>query len=262
MQSPWRLPPLATILDPRPEHVARDLPIWDAANLPVDELGERLAELPPKDRVLPLADFRGGPSEEASLLAANFLDRGGRRFVWQQPSDAHEFADGRLWEPRPLLQNAVQQATGKRALDLGCGAGRDAVALVSAGCDVVGLDILPDAVDRMNRLFCRWRGEGWGTLEGAVGNWANYSGEFDLVIAFASFDSVLPEAAVRCLAPGGILAVEAFTTLDAEAQGVPVRDHHVEAECFHARFPLLAPIHEEAIWVGGRHRVSYIGRRA
>ncbi|MBV6459106.1 MAG: hypothetical protein HONBIEJF_02247 [Fimbriimonadaceae bacterium] len=260
MSSLWRLPPLAGILDPRPEREAQRSPIANAANIPFDQLSERTSELPPRDRTIHLADFRAGSSSESAFLAADFLDRGGRRFAWQVPAIAEVFTSGRLWEPNELLQAAAQLATGTRALDLGCGAGRDAVALASAGFDVVGLDVLPDAVDRMLGLYERWKGPGWGRLQGLRRDWARQTGQFDLVIAFAAFSADLPDAALRCLAPDGVFAVSAFTTLDAESQGVPARSHHVAPDELQKRFSALLPIHAEAFWDGGRHRATFIGR--
>jgi SAM-dependent methyltransferase len=51
-------------------------------------------------------------------------------------------------KPRPELRDLV--GTGGRALDLGCGTGTDAIFLAQHGCQVVGVDFVPEAIATAN----------------------------------------------------------------------------------------------------------------
>ncbi len=61
-----------------------------------------------------------------------------------------------LWRANPLLIRAIdaieQRTSGRKALDLACGAGRDAVFLAQRGWDVTAIDIKQDALDRCQSL--------------------------------------------------------------------------------------------------------------
>ncbi len=56
------------------------------------------------------------------------------------------------------------------ALDLGCGAGQVALHLQGPGCEVVGIDVSPRAVEVCRRRACRTRG--FCRSPGSAGGWA------------------------------------------------------------------------------------------
>ena len=57
---------------------------------------------------------------------------------------------------------------GARVLDLACGAGRHSLALLSAGCDVVGLDLSRDLLERAAELRSGASGTAKGELTGRL----------------------------------------------------------------------------------------------
>jgi len=59
------------------------------------------------------------------------------------PGPALYFSDYEAWQPAE--QEALMLASGK-VLDIGCGAGRHALHLQSQGCDVLGTDLSPGAI--------------------------------------------------------------------------------------------------------------------
>ncbi len=134
--------------------------------------------------------------------------------------DAHEWdtrysATDMMWsyEPNVFLVPRVVGLEPGRALDLGCGEGRNALWLASQGWDVTAVDFSQVAVDR---------GSGWAeqrglTVDFRVADVIDYRPEpaaFDLVIAFylqIPHDEVrqVLTHAVEALAPGGTLLVVA-----------------------------------------------------
>lgn len=79
---------------------------------------------------------------------------------WQQVSSENALETGsdsiQLWQPNPLLSEiieSVEQAiSGRTAIDLACGAGRDSVYLAKRGWQVTGIDYQADALERCQRL--------------------------------------------------------------------------------------------------------------
>lgn len=118
-----------------------DAPVEGAAWIPLAELRDRLHELPPKGGPLHLI----GPGRE-------FLAHGGRSLT-DDPGEPGE----RLWSPNPMLE-PCPPADGL-AVDLGCGAGREAVWLALHGWRVLAIDRLPDAIARGRSLARIWHVE-------------------------------------------------------------------------------------------------------
>jgi SAM-dependent methyltransferase len=132
------------VLDARPraDFVRGHAP--GAANLPFDQWDERAAELPPRDATILL---HGGNAD--ALRARGFAD------VRAAAGDLTEVGPPRVvaWRPaRALERCAARLPTEGRALDVACGAGRDATWLATRGLTTLGIDILPDALRRARRL--------------------------------------------------------------------------------------------------------------
>ena len=136
---------------------------------------------------------------------------------WRQdfPAEKGPPSRTRLWEPARVVEHVVQHyvglVPGRRALDLACGTGRNAVYLAMAGFDVLAIDMLPDALARTRTLAAR-HGVTVRTLAldleqpGALADQ-----EADLIVVVRYLERALFPAIAAALRPGGILAYETFT---------------------------------------------------
>lgn len=126
--------------------------------------------------------------------------------------------------PRQLLLDALAEirSDGRRALDLGCGPGREVLALLEAGFSVVALDPYPVMLDRTRALVAERRPQDAhrvrlveATLEEWAGELAPAS--FDLVhagfvlpfVRTAHFDDAFARL-VGSIVPGGVLVAQFF----------------------------------------------------
>jgi rhodanese-related sulfurtransferase len=218
----------ATILDVRAEARFAAGHAAGAANIPLEELAARSHELPPKGASVNLFDddperrrqaaealrLRGYAVREVSLSAGELRQSG--------PSRA------RLWRPSPFLVEALEYirqtsiAEGRmarRALDLACGAGREAVYLALAGYEVDAVDVLPDALARAQDLARRC-GVRLSTIQQDLKRSPALPAErYDMVIVFRFLHRPLLPAIGRSVAPGGFIVYEAFHRQDAGACG-------------------------------------------
>lgn len=76
-----------------------------------------------------------------------------------------------------------------RAIDLGCGVGREANYLASMGFDVTGIDISPTAID-MARKAAKETGVGTTFLVDDVTTLTQVEGPFDLVVDYGTFNDL------------------------------------------------------------------------
>lgn len=117
------------------------------------------------------------------------------------------------YEPNVFLVPRVEGLRPGRALDLGCGEGRNALWLASRGWEVTAIDFSQVAVDRGRG----WAGQRGLNVDFEVADVLDYrpeTGAFDLVIVFylqLPHDEVrqVLAHAVEALAPGGTLLVVA-----------------------------------------------------
>ena len=106
-----------------------------------------------------------------------------------------------------------------RALDLACGAGREAVYLAWAGYEVDAVDVLPDALARAQDLARRC-GVRLSTIQQDLKRSPALPAErYDMVIVFRFLHRPLLPAIGRSVAPGGFIVYEAFHRRDAGASG-------------------------------------------
>lgn len=141
-----------------------DQHISNTTSLPWSRLPDAMHELPDKHQQLQLL------GEQQDLRdASEFLQLKGYRIsnqihcdedFWRWAEVQQLLSSGcdtvPLWRANPLLEQAIiqieQNTSGRRALDLACGAGRDSVFLARRGWDVTAIDIKEDALARCRSL--------------------------------------------------------------------------------------------------------------
>lgn len=210
----------------------------NAANIPLEELDARIHELPRPYEPLTVFDTSQTRAEQA---ADDLKSRGrddtnvihGEEWLHTGPVVSGP-ATVRLWRTHDLLVEAVKlmppaatSASKPRALDLACGAGRDAVFLAMQGFDVDAFDILPDALDRCRDLAKR-NGVTVNTDVRDVEQTPNLGkGVYDLICVFNFLHRPLMPAIAEAVPPGGLIVYETFLAGQRERFGKPRSDDKI-----------------------------------
>lgn len=223
-------------------------PIRDSVQIPIGELPTRLHELP-----RPTSPLRIYDPYEAVVDTA---DLQGRDYELVSDVEFGEAERCRLWEYNSMLD--ALGAPGK-ALDLGCGSGRDAVALACIGWEVTACDHLPKSLAMAANLESRYS-------DGPPIEWLAHdlregapSGSYDLVTSFFAWKPEAIVSASWALRPGGCVMVEMFTFTDQAKHGKP--KHPTDSEEISRLFAHLREVTLDEDWRHRRHTVRYIGVR-
>lgn len=249
-------------LDPRPDSApaARG---W--VRIPYPALADRSHELPPRETPLSL-----WPCAEAEP-AATWLRDSGRACAVRNDAQIEPCpARWRLWRPHAILEDAVASLPPGNALDLACGVGRESVFLADLGWGVVGVDRLPDALQRAAALELRYAAPAASPIAWCVRDLENPSDwrsplqadAFNLICCFRFLHRPLLQAAGRWLSPGGRLVVETFTRTHQARHGRPRRGNLVLEP---GELPRLAAglsvLHFSEDWRGDAHTARLIAQR-
>lgn len=256
----------STLLDPRPSSAAQADPVAGAVCIPLAELAERVSELPPPGAPVEVLDV--GP---AAAAAVDWLGERGRTATLRpippgpqpEPADVHY----RLWQPDPFVADVLAAVRPGRLCDLGCGVGRDAVFAAALGWAVIGVDHLPDAIDRARQLADRYlddtRRIDW-VVADLDGVGLPVEAGFDGVLSVRCWQPGLSERMAALLRPGGRAVVVAFSAEHRARHGKPadagrVLDPEQAAD-------QLAPLQVEQLSVDdapddGPHTVRLVARR-
>jgi SAM-dependent methyltransferase len=135
---------------------------------------------------------------------------------WDERHAAH--AQGENAEPIAFLRDHLALLPRGSAIDLACGAGRNAVWLARQGFDVLAVDVSTEALAQVEQ---RARAEGVSvrTLQRDLAVDGLPAGEWDLVVDTYFLERSLFDAMRRALRPGGALIFETFTMRHAERTG-------------------------------------------
>ncbi len=192
----------------------------EAVNIPLEELHERSAELPPKRVRLIVYDAietRAQAAAERLRVAGRAVGevRFGIRWLAEHPTCSGE-SPLRLWRPNALLQEAVVMAEaswgtlrGRSALDVACGAGRDVVFLAERGLITCGCDVLPDALQRCRDL-ARRNGVTVETRQADLRHWRPAASSYDLVSCFRFLHRPLMPHLAAAVRRGGYFVCQTF----------------------------------------------------
>jgi len=120
--------------------------------------------------------------------------------------------------PNQLLESWLARVPVGRALDVACGAGRNAMYLAAAGFSVDAVDISRNALARAARLAEERQLEvNW--LEWDFDDGMPDTGSYDLIIMFRYLNMALLETLKQRLRPGGFVIVEQHLVSDAQVIG-------------------------------------------
>lgn len=135
------------------------------------------------------------------------------RDKWNQRYLEGAFAD--RTHPSALLAEWIDKLPGGSALDVACGAGRNALFLARNGYEVTGVDGSKIGLERAalsaqsENLDVTW-------IERDLDDGLGLSGPFDVVVVFRYFNLQLVGQLPDLLAPGGILIVEEHLATEEE----------------------------------------------
>ena len=136
------------------------------------------------------------------------------RDKWDERYRRGAYADRE--HPSEWLRRWLPDLPRGRALDIACGAGRNAIHLAENGFSVVGVDISSVALGRAaasaRRLEIEW-------LERDLDAGLDLDAVFDLILMIRYLDLGLMSSLVGSLAPGGYLVVEEHLETDADVIG-------------------------------------------
>lgn len=229
-------PPILDVRDPASyERLHRT----GAVNIPLEELSRRMHELPPRDAPLVIFDIderRASAASERLRLAERHIAQVAFGDAWLNDGPTQTGAStGRLWSPHEIVREAIEHArrlwgdvTGRRALDIACGTGRDAVFLAFQGFDVEGWDILPDALERCEDLAVRNGVSVRTDFRDVEAHGQIIAPEaYDLIICVNFLHRPLLPHIAAGVRPGGLVAYETFVEPQRERFGKPAREAHV-----------------------------------
>jgi len=231
----------AAWLDVRSQSENKAAHLINSANIPEDQLEQRVAELPHKKIPLVLIG-----SQKQIIQAETFLNSRKYQIATQINTDElssssweelvnHNLAEiGAskyiLWEANLFLQQHIECIESKlsgtpKVLDIGCGSGREAVYLAKRGWQVVAVDNQNEAIQRSNNL-AQENNVSIEAIETDIiqGEYSVAEESFDLIIMFRFLHRPLFEKIQKWLKPGGTFLIETFS-IEAAKFGKPKRKH-------------------------------------
>jgi len=196
-----------------------------ATHINFTQLTDRIHELPKRPHALRLV----GNSDELVKASEYLTDKGytiDACLEWsdeteQKLHDLSQLTSGeqsrRLWSPAKIIESFVHhnrdQAQGRKALDIACGSGRDAVFLALHGWQVSAVDYLPGAIDKLNNLAQTHRTQVTSyllDLESDGSALQQIEGQFDLIVVVRYLHRPLLPLIKAKIRPGGYIVYQTF----------------------------------------------------
>ena len=230
--------PIAAVLDVRPESQFLAGHRAGSVNIPLESLTARVHELPSPYVAIVVFDEDADRADRAAEL---LRERGREEIAVISDSEWLERGDietgnsaARLWSPHGLLERALDvmalhwgDLRGRTALDIACGAGRDAVYMSMRGLSVEAWDILPDAVERCEALAAR-NGVTVMTQCRDVERDSDIPAQhYDLIACFNFLHRPLMHSIAAGVKSGGFVVYETFVEEQRRRFGKPRSDAHL-----------------------------------
>lgn len=168
-------------------------------------------------------------------------------------------AGNRMWNINPILYEIANIAYPGTAIDLGCGAGRDAVWLAANGWEVTAVDRLEGNLEVLRKLRFAYAPED--PIHWVHANLHEYQPEqqYDLVLLHYCWDPLYFELAKRCVAPGGLLSVVGHSPKNVQCFAHPRASKALNLGSLDAVGFQIEMVKEA--WSRDRHSVSVVMRR-
>jgi SAM-dependent methyltransferase len=190
------------------------------------------------------------------------------RAFWDERFSAQEYIFGRA-PNRFLVSQFERLPAGARVLDVATGEGRNAVWLAQQGCQVLGIDVSPVAIEKARKLAAE-AGVQVRFEVADVRQWdwpvAAFDAAVTIFIQFAapSERGIVFDGLKRALRPGGVLLMQGYTPRQLEYKtGGPQQAEHMYTQALlRASFSDLEIVHlaehEDVLSEGSKH----VGRSA
>ena len=213
----------AVLVDLRPSESYQQGHLANATCLPVDELEERIHELPTKHVPINLIGSRKDLDSAGEILAKkNYqIDHSyiAEDLFWGLLAELNLLEPGnesrRLWQPNPLLEEYIdiieQRVDGRYGLDIACGSGRDMTYLATRGWQMSGVDYINKSLSKAKAL-ARRNGIDIEVNQCDVEKSPEVINEFrvDLIMVMRYLHRPLFERIKQALKPGGIIVYQTF----------------------------------------------------
>ena len=138
---------------------------------------------------------------------------------WDERYHAGAFAE--RTHPSALLNEWIARLPPGRALDLACGAGRNALFLARNGFEVTAVDISPAGLERA-RCSARQTASEIDWRQRDLDEPLNIIGNFQVICLFRYMNQPLIRRLPKLLAPGGVLLVEEHLAADQSQLESPI----------------------------------------
>ena len=213
----------APCLDLRDSDAFQHFHIKKTTSLPWARLPMAMHELPDKNCILQLLGTQKQLDEAREFLTSKGYQISREMLAndnfWQWAQENQLVESGchsiPLWQANPLLQEQIADiestTSGRTALDLACGAGRDAVFMAQRGWQVTTLDVKADALSRAQDLAASSQVE-LSTIQADIEAHPESLGEsqYDLIIVMRFLFRPLLSRLIKHLKPGGIICYSTF----------------------------------------------------
>ena len=218
----------------------------------IDLLSSFPAELPEPFAKIDVLD---GPGAEFCCEALRTLKRNPRP-VKLAPVDQ---TSNRLWNINSVLYDIADLTTPGTALDLGCGAGRDAVWLAANGWEVTAVDRLQENLETLKLLRAAYAPNDPIHWVQANLNETKPQNQSDLVLLHYCWDPNYFELAKHCVRPNGLLSVIAHSETNYKCFANPRESRILKPEeLTHEGFVRII---DRQFWSRDRHSVSIVLQR-
>ena len=145
------------------------------------------------------------------------------RNKWNQRYAEDSYHKG---NPVTLLENWIAEIPVGKALDVACGAGRNALLMAQAGFDVDAIDISSEGLNKA-RQNAASQGFDINWIEHDLDQTYQFETGYDLIVVMWYVNLPLISKLCNCLAPGGYLLCEEHLVTDREVIGPTSTNYRV-----------------------------------